>query len=333
MTKEQLKNDILVSMKQYISAEALGILSDVLTDRFQQIEIEQPQLLATEDNSNEYYLNMFNAFKGQRLSEKSMKMYNYALRKFMDLIHKNFTKVTSNDIDYFLMKQKNCSETSKNNYRRFLSAFFSWMVKKRIITFNPVNEVESFKTVKKQIDHLEPEEMEILRDGCTKSRERALIEFMRSTAVRVGELIKVKISDVDFQNGRVLVYGEKTKTYRTVLLDRVALGYLRKYLAERGADLNSDEYLFTSQRSGSSLTDSGIRCALNKIKCKSHINRRIYPHLFRKSCATLIMRRGGTSGDAGDYLGHSEDTVTGRHYIYKDDTHIMNIFNKYVAIV
>lgn len=175
--------------------------------------------------------------------------------------------------------------------------------------------------------------MEVLKSGCKDTRDRALLEFMRCTAVRVGELISIDINHIDFNSGKVIVYGHKTKTYRTVMLDKIALGYVRKYIVERNASLWDEAPLFTSKRGGERLTEDGIRNMLNEIAKASGIGRRIYPHLFRKSCATAIIRRGGTVGDAGDYLGHSENTVTGKHYTYKDDTHVENIFNKYVACV
>lgn len=331
MTKEQFKDDVLLTMSIYIDAKELEILNTVLVNKLKDIEIQETQYLATTDNSNEYYVRMFNAFKGQRLSEKTMKAYNHTLKLFCTMINKPFTQVTSTDIEYFLMKQ-NCSEVSLNNYRRNLSAFFSWMVKKRIITFNPCNELEPYKEVKKPIDHLNPEDMELIKDGCTSARDRAIVEFLRCTAVRVGEAINVKISDINFNNGHLIVYGEKTKTYRIVMLDKIALGYIRKYIHERGLNEMSDAPLFAS-RTGKALGDCGYRLVLKKIAENGNVNRRLYPHLFRKSCATSIVRRGGTVGDASDYLGHTENTVTGRHYTFKDDTHVVNIFNRYVATV
>lgn len=332
MTREQFRDDILITMKEHLSSEQLGILKDVLINRLQNVEFTESGALATLDNSNEYYLKMFNAFKSQRLSEKTMNMYNYALKKFINFINKPLVHITSTEIDFFLMKQT-CSETTKNNYKRFLSAFFSWLVKKRIITFNPVNEIESFKEVRKPIDHLDVDEMERVRDGCKKPRDRAMIEFLRCTAVRVSEMVNVRVCDVDFSSGQLLVYGEKTKTYRTVMLDKVALGYIRKYLDARGVPLNSEEPLFITMRGNRLVNPSTVRSSLKRIAKDGGVERRLYPHLFRKSCATSIMRRGGTLGDASDYLGHSENTVTGRHYIFKDDSHIINIFNKYVAMV
>lgn len=334
MTKEYFKDDVLLAMSNILSKEQLSILHDVLIVRLKDIEFQNNAELMTADNSNEYYIKMFVAFKENRLSEKTINAYMQTLNKFTALITKPLVNVTANDIELFLMRSsQTAKEVTLNNYRRNLSAFFGWMVKKHIITFNPCDSVEAYKEVQKPIDHLNPEDMEILKNGCAKAKQRALLEFLRCTAVRVGELVAVNVKDIDFSTGKVLVYGYKTKTYRTVMLDRVAMGYIRKYLDERGVSLWDDVPLFASERTGKRLGEDGIRYILRKINKNSESQRRIYPHLFRKSCATSIIRRGGTVGDAGDYLGHSDSTVTGRHYTFKDDTHVENIFNKYVAIV
>lgn len=334
MTKEYFKDDVLLAMSNVLNKEQLSILHDVLTVRLKDIEFQNNTELMTVDNSNEYYIKMFVKFKENRLSEKTINAYMQTLNKFTALITKPLVNVTANDIELFLMHSaQTAKEVSLNNYRRNLSAFFGWMVKKHIITFNPCDSVEAYKEVQKPIDHLNPEDMEALKNGCKDSRERALIEFMRCTAVRVGELISVDINHIDFNSGKVMVYGHKTKTYRTVMLDKIALGYVRKYIIERNASLWDESPLFISKRGGERLTEDGIRNMLNEIAKASGIGRRIYPHLFRKSCATSIIRRGGTVGDAGDYLGHSDSTVTGKHYTFKDDAHVENIFNKYVAIV
>lgn len=334
MNKEQLKDEILVAMSNALEPYQMSMLKEVLTEKLEKVEVNGTTELATVDNSNEYYIDMFKAFKGRRLSEKTMKIYLFTLQKFTDLVRKPLINVSQNDVEFFLMKlAKTNSETSLNNAKRNLSAFFSWLVKKRVITFNPCDGIEPFKEIKKPIEHLMPEDMELVKEGCEEARDRALVEFLKITAARVGEVVNVKISDIDFKSGKVIIYGFKTKTFRIVMLDTVALGYIRRYIDSRGLSEDSDEPLFVSKKTGAALTDDGIRCALKRIAERGKLNRRLYPHLFRKSVATQIIRRGGTVEDAGDYLGHAENTVTGRHYTAKDESHIVNIFNRYVATV
>ena len=69
---------------------------------------------------------------------------------------------------------------------------------------------------------MKAEEWEQLKSGCPKVRERALLEFMRCTAIRVGEIPAIKICDIDWQEGKLTVYGNKSDKYRNVCIDRVA---------------------------------------------------------------------------------------------------------------
>lgn len=332
--REQLISYILTDMDAYLGANEKAILKGVLVNRLKDLEITSNTQLATLDDSNEEFIKMFIALKGTRLSQRSMQEYLRTLKQFIELVNKPLNKTTAIDIEYFLhIKAKTNSETSLNNYRRNLSAFFTWMRKKRFMDYNPCEEVEAFKEVKKPIDHLEVTELETIKGGCRNTRDRALIEFLRCTAVRVGELVTVRVKDIDFTTGKIVVYGHKSKKYRCVYLDKIALGYIRKMLFERGTQYDSDEYLFCSSRDKSQISESAIRKQLNCIKDNAHISRRIYPHLFRKDCATRIIRRGGTVEDAGEYLGHAEQSVTGRNYAYKDESHVEQIFEKYVATV
>lgn len=331
MTKEQLMDEIIVSMSCHINGVQLHVLKEVLITKLENVEISAPMLPATVEQNNEYFINMFKILKGSKLSTRTMEVYLATLRDFQNILNKPLNKITCIDIEYYLnVKSKTCNEKSLNNYLRNLSAFYTWMRKKRFITENPCDEVEAFKEVQKPIDHLEAVEKEQLKEGCTDARDRALIEFLRCTALRVGELISVKIDDVDFESGRVRVYGHKTKTYRTVFIDRVAKEYLSRYLEERKVE---SLYLFSNSRNGDSLSISAITKILHKIGHNSGMNRRIYTHLFRHTVATDIVRKGGSMSDAGEYLGHAEQSVTGKHYTFIDDNHKEKIFIKYVQAV
>lgn len=117
-----------------------------------------------------------------------------------------------------------------------------------------------------------------------------------------------------------------------VMLDKVALQYIADYINERSLPMNSKEYLFTRAKGDKSkpLTNDGIRYVVKQIARHSNVERNIYPHLFRKGTATMIVKRGGSDEMAGEYLGHTPRTVTGRHYAAKGADRIEEIFNKYV---
>lgn len=97
----------------------------------------------------------------------------------------------------------------------------------------------------------------------------------------------------------------------------------------------SKEPLFTHLRGDKKcgLEAEGIYAAIKSIAKRAGIEKRVYPHIYRKSTATTIIRRGGTEDDAGEYLGHAPKNVTGKHYTFKSEQDVEQIFHSYVEAV
>jgi site-specific recombinase XerD len=335
--KEKVKNDIMVKMQYHLDSVTMDILGSVLIQTLSNVEVvEMNTLPAAVDDTNGYIIELFKMKKAPKLSEKTVAFYLDTVQNLILAVNKPLTKVTSMDIEMFLNTLKSTnSAVSLNNQRRNLSAFFTWMRKSHIILENPCDSVEAYKEMQKPIDHMEPEEFEQLKNGCKHKRDRAMIEFMRSTAMRVGEIPNVNVCDIDWRTGQINIYGEKTRSYRLVCLDSVALKYLSDYVLSRGISLNSQEPLFAPVRGDkrTALDSGSIRGAISTIRSRAGMNRRVYPHLFRKTTATNIVKRGGSVHDAGEYLGHKDRSTAGQHYTYISKEHIVEIFNKRVAAV
>lgn len=336
-TKERVRNDILVGMRMHLDTCTMAILDAVIIKAVQNVEMtETATLPATLDDTNQYIMQLFDTKKAPRLSPKTVEFYKNTLNEFMSLINKPLNKIIESDVEYYLQtKRMGNTNASLNNLRRNLSAFFTWLRKEKIIGENPCDGIEPYTTVEKPIDHMEATDMEKLKNGCTYPRDRALIEFMRSTAMRRGEVPLVKVCDIDFRNGKIVIFGEKTQKYRTVFLDNVAIHYIQEYLKDRGVSENSSEPLFTHIRGDKTkvLDVDGVYSSIRDIARRAGMDRRIYPHLFRKTTATNICRRGGSEDAAGEYLGHAPKNVTGKHYTYKGDRYVEQIFHNYVEAV
>lgn len=335
--KEKVKNNIMIKMRYHMDAGTMDILAAVLTQELSAVEITgNTTLPATRDDTNEYIMQLFMLKKAPKLAESTVKQYTDAIQRLTNYCQKPLTRITSMDIESWLNSiAKNNINTSLNNQRRHVSAFFTWLRRSHIVQENPCESVDPYKVPLKPIDHMEPEETEQLKAGCLHKRDRALIEVLRSTAMRVGELENVKVRDVDWRQGQLLIYGFKTRAYRPVCLDSVALKYLGEYITERGVSPSSPEPLFTTLKSGQheGLTRAGIRAAVKGIKQRANMDRRVYPHLFRKTTATNIVKRGGSVHDAGEYLGHKDRSTAGQYYAYVSQDHTVDIFNRYVATV
>lgn len=339
MTKKEIvKNEIEMKMRSHLNREQMAILENILSEVLYHFEIIEVECLpATLDTTNEYILDLYEIKKGSRLSPETMRAYMITFKEFVRYVDKPLTQMAQEDVEYYLrMKYREGNSTvSLNNKRRKLNALFEWMRKGGMIIRNPVESTEKFSEVMKPIDHMGPEEVDQLKTGCKTKRDRALLEWMRCTATRKGEIPDVKISQVDWQKGQVMVYGSKGRAYRIVCLDSVALKYLREYINERGVDLISDQPLFTHCRGDvqKALSKSGIYSEIKRIAANSGITRRVYPHLFRKTTATNILKRGGTDSDAGEYLGHKPQGVTARHYAFRSEDHTVKIFESFVAMI
>lgn len=334
--REEIRNEIILEMKHHLNETTMSILKQILNKALSNVEIVRTKMLpATTDDVNSKILELFNLNKAPKLSNKTVNYYLDSINKLICFTNKSLLKINSMDIEMFLdtISQTN-DAVSVNNYRRNVSAFYTWMRKSHMILENPCEAIEPFKEIHKPIDHMLPEEFEQLKFGCKHTRDRAMIEFMRCTAMRVGEITNVKISDINWKDGKIQIYGCKNRTYRPVCLDSVAIKYITDYIFSRSLPLTSDEFLFTSlNKENNPLCASGIRCAIHAITKRSKINRRVYPHLFRKTTASNIIKRGGSVHDAGEYLGHKDRSTAGQYYAYVSDEHTIEIFNKFVAVV
>ena len=190
MQKEKFVNDIIFKMSRTLARNELEILRNVLIDELHGIEFQAEQLPATQDNTNEYYIGMFKQIKGIKLSEKTVAYYEQVIRRLCDTVNKPLTKMDNLDIEYYLRTLQGNSATSINNHLRNISAFFTWMRKQHFVLENPCDSVEPLPTVKKPIEHLNPEEQEMLKSGCKNLRDRAIIEFILSTGCRVKTKVK-----------------------------------------------------------------------------------------------------------------------------------------------
>lgn len=333
--KEAFKNEILMKMKYHLGKNEIMILETVLSEVLYQVDIvDAVTLPATVGMTNEYILDLYELKRSLILKESTMKTYMGTAREYIRYINKPLVQTQREDVEHYLrmkIKEGNAG-CSMNNKRRKLNSLFAWMKKNGYIRENPMENIECFKEILKPVDHLVAEEVEQLKAGCLDKRDRAMLEWMRCTATRKGEIPYVSINQINWNTGEVMIYGEKTETYRIVYLDGVAMKYLKEYIEERGLTTKSSLPMFVHKRDGErALSKSGIYAEVRRIAKRSGLERRVYPHLFRKTTATNIVRRGGSTEDAGLYIGHKPQGVTARHYVSADS--VEKVFREYVQAI
>lgn len=332
-TTEKLRNDIIIEMNNHLSKEQMQILDNTLIKLFRDITVTHNETLpATVDNTNDYIIKLFKARKAVRLSKNTVNAYLETIKELITYTDKPLLKITQMDVESYLNEKFRMGNTgcSVNNRCRNISAFFSWMQKMKLVTENPCLAIEPFPTEEKPIQVLEVLDIEKIRNSCTTVRQRAIVEILRCTALRRGEIPGIRISDIDFRTGAINIYAPKTRKRRVVFLDEVALFYLNKYLKKRNYK-DPDEPLFV-YRNGRPFNERDVYDCIHYIAKKIKMDK-LHPHIFRSTCATNICRRGGSEEDAGNYLGHAPSKVTKRFYIRKSADDTLEIFNKYVKAI
>lgn len=347
--KEIIRDTILTQMRPFLDASTTEILKQVIAGALFRVEVTQSETLpATRDHTNEYILELYNLKKVPKLSPETVKYYLTTIRNFTAFVNKSLLDVTDLDVEHYLHAYagKGNKATTVNNERRNLSSFYNWMRKNHLVTENPIDSVEKYSEIEPVIEYMEDWEMEALREACRLKvknkvtnideyrdhlRDRALVEFLRSTAVRVTECSSINLTDINWQRGEVMVYGRKNRTWRTVCLDDVAKYHLQKYVNSR---CDTDAALFVSVKgSHARLKKCGIEAALRTIAKRSVLQRNVYPHLFRKTTATNMAKRGCPRELIAFYLGHKHgNTKTlNRHYAATDPAQVIAAFRQYGA--
>ena len=124
--KDQLINDVLISMRVHLTAQMMTILQEVLIQAMYGVEIvEEQTALATRDMTNEYIIELFQTKKAPKLSETTAEQYLRHIKALLDVVQKPLTQIKETDVEYFLMKYKKRGNINRtvNNCKRFISAF------------------------------------------------------------------------------------------------------------------------------------------------------------------------------------------------------------------
>jgi integrase/recombinase XerC len=208
---------------------------------------------------------------------------------------------------------------AKNSIARKLSAirsFFRYLVREEIIAKNPIEQVSSPKLDKRLPSFLTKEEMEKLLGAPDFStplgqRDRALLELLYASGLRVSELVGLTPEQVDLNSNEIRVWGKGSKE-RMVLMGQPAAEALKSYLKEGRARLRGEKKtkaLFLD-RYGQRLTERSVQRLLNQYAKKAGIGKRVHPHMLRHTFATHLLDGGADLRVVQELLGHARLTST-----------------------
>jgi integrase/recombinase XerD len=186
--------------------------------------------------------------------------------------------------------------------------------------------IHKIKTKQQVKETISDEAIERLRDNCSCSRDLAMIDLLYSTGIRVGELVNLNISDVDFESRECVVFGKGDKE-RRVYFDAKAKLHLQAYLDSR---TDSNPALFvTLDAPHTRLKISGVEIRLRNLGKLLNMHR-VHPHKFRRTMATRAIDKGMPIEQVQKILGHSQIDTT-MQYAIVNQTNVKTSHQKYIA--
>lgn len=252
----------------------------------------------------------------KKYSENTISSYKRDLNKTNDYLKKDFIKLTKKDIQNYIQKiSKEENSSSVSRLISTLKSFYKFLEINKYTNSNPLTTITNPKTQKKLPKVLSEEEVNKLLDIDLKTdfdyRNKAMLELMYSSGLRVSELVNLTVNDIDLINSSVRIFGKGSKE-RIVPLDDYATEALKIYILSHRKSLfkhGENNYLFLNNH-GNKMTRQGFFKILAKIAKEKGIKSELSPHTLRHSFATHLLKHGADLRSIQELLGHSDISTT-----------------------
>lgn len=208
--------------------------------------------------------------------------------------------------------------------------FYRFLLRENLIGHNPVVDVQSPKSVRKLPDTLDADtlgQLLAIEGGDTLAvRDRAMMELLYSSGLRLSELVGLDLDDVDRHQQQVRVMGKGSKE-RYVPVGRFALKAVQDWLRQRGAlAVHGEAALFVSQR-GTRLHARSVQARLSHWRLQQGLDQHVHPHKLRHSFASHMLESSGDLRAVQEMLGHADISTT-QIYTHLDFQHLANVYDK-----
>lgn len=357
--KEKIKDELIIALTPFLQPEYIEAVKAKITILMHGYEINQAEneIVVYEGDVNERIIKRYLMAKtAQGLSKRTIEVYQLGLELFFGEVQKPFSQITADDIRYWIalkLSRDGVSKTGVNNYRRYISAFYTWLQKEEILLKNPMNKVPPLKETKKKKHAFELLDLELIRMGCRDERQKAIVEMLASTWCRADELVNIKMEDIE--EGRVLIHGKGDK-YRYVFINARAKLAVEVYLNQRKDKNpylfprakyhvgNADTYMHHAKETGTDawswwkypemvdedghIDQSTMGSIIRKIGKRAGV-KKVHPHRFRRTGATMALRAGMPITTVSKLLGH-ESIETTQIYLDISDKDLEQAHEKYV---
>lgn len=318
---EKIIIDICHQMSEFLSKDQSDKLKNILFINFRgkAIAEDKCEIIPAETDDDIRLLQLFKASKiisGR--AEGTLKQYIDELRYCRNTIGKKFADITTMDLRWYLgmlQEQRGNKMATINNKMKYLNSFYSFLLNEGLISSNPVSRIEPPKIPKVVRKPFTVEDMEAIRKSCEHIRDRALIEFLYATGLRVSEAASLNIGDIDMAKKEFTVVGKGNKE-RTVYFSSMACFHLKDYLkwreeAEKDTiDNLKDKPLFVGIRAPHERMEKpGIEAICKKLGKLAGVDN-VHPHRFRRTFATNMVSRGMKLEELMKLMGHAKMDTT-----------------------
>lgn len=214
------------------------------------------------------------------------------------------------------LKKKNYSKASIARKIASLKAFFEFLIKENYFKTNPASYLITPRLEKKLPNFLDIKEIFSLLESPTDNflgiRDKAILETLYSTGIRIKEFVGLNINSIDFFNGIINILG-KGRKQRLVPIGDVAIDSINKYLNIREKLHPKDKNALFLNRWGKRLTERGVRKLINRYVKKIKLEKNVSPHTFRHTFATHLLDRGADLRSVQELLGHVNLATTQKY--------------------
>lgn len=279
----------------------------------------------------------------RQYAPSTCRSYNEALKKlktYLDQIEKqDLHALTPKDLFQYqrdIRSQSWAIGSQQGHFYKILS-FFSYLEKQGCLLENPTKSLCAIRCVAPELPNiLSVQEMtQLLSAPFDKHglglRDRAIIEILYSSGLRLNELVNLRIMHLDVHRGYLFVESGKGRKDRTIPVGKKATDATNDYLSKLRPKLNAQKkdphILFLTMR-GTQMESKVVRRLLGKYARLVGIERRIYPHLIRHTMASHLMNNGASMRVVQDILGHSQINTTQR-YTHLNKEQLRQIYTKY----
>ena len=219
--KRQIITDVVQQMLPHLDNAQLKQLQKVLECTLLGCNITKQEEKETTNDNPKLIDSFISAKRIEGCSEKTLKYYRTTIETMVISTNKSIRHIQTEDLRSYLTDYQSKNQSSRvtiDNIRRILSSFFSWLEDEDYILKSPVRRIHKVKTATNIKETYTDEELEKMRDNCTELRDLAIIDMLASTGMRIGEMVLLNKTDINFNERECIVLVREIRNESSILM-------------------------------------------------------------------------------------------------------------------